>query len=282
MLALLLFLVCALAGAAAVTAAGSNVGRYSYVEEDRQQFLTVTSAAKLIRDELNGLSVTGEYTYEIKDDEIDVLHTDVNNHTLIITPETDPTVKITYNGKDDPEGMMEFFAKTLEKFNKNVFLNDNKKADVGFNGKDYLWKEERLQKIKNEAGTISTESFNLIVSCDNFEDVTVEITIKEGDYKDVNNSSAKEIGSVNVKIISKNKKMVYEMSGDVIVDELNHEYPRIENVTRPCKEGERTIAGTPIEVTEIVVLKSIQTTTIKLDFDDAVIVRQKNTEPEGE
>lgn len=49
MLALLLFLLCALSGAAAITAAGSNIGRYSYMREYQQEYLTVSSAAKLLK-----------------------------------------------------------------------------------------------------------------------------------------------------------------------------------------------------------------------------------------
>lgn len=49
MMALLLFLMCALSGAAAITAAGSNIGRYSYMREYQQEYLSVSSAAKLLK-----------------------------------------------------------------------------------------------------------------------------------------------------------------------------------------------------------------------------------------
>lgn len=52
-LALLLILICTFAGAAALTAASSNAGRYPYVREYQQQYLAVSSAAKLIHDDLD-------------------------------------------------------------------------------------------------------------------------------------------------------------------------------------------------------------------------------------
>ncbi len=58
LMGLLLLLVCAMAGAAALTAAGSNAGRYTHLRQDQQRYLAVASAARLVRDEL----CAGEYT----------------------------------------------------------------------------------------------------------------------------------------------------------------------------------------------------------------------------
>lgn len=55
---LLLLLVCVTAGAAALTSAASNAGRYSHLRRDQQRYLAVASAARLVRDEL----CAGEYT----------------------------------------------------------------------------------------------------------------------------------------------------------------------------------------------------------------------------
>lgn len=57
-LGLLLLLVCAVAGAAALTSAASNAGRYTHMRRDQQRYLAVSSAARLVRDEL----CAGEYT----------------------------------------------------------------------------------------------------------------------------------------------------------------------------------------------------------------------------
>lgn len=66
-LALFLLLVCTFAGTSALTAARANVGRYSTMRETQQDYLSVTSAAKLIiedikscaPDEGTGKKVTG-------------------------------------------------------------------------------------------------------------------------------------------------------------------------------------------------------------------------------
>lgn len=55
---LLLLLVCVTAGAAALTAAASNVGRYTHLRQDQQRYLAVASATRLVRDEL----CKGQYT----------------------------------------------------------------------------------------------------------------------------------------------------------------------------------------------------------------------------
>lgn len=57
LMGLLLLLVCAMAGAAALTAATSNAGRYTHARQDQQRYLAVASAARLVRDEL----CAGEY-----------------------------------------------------------------------------------------------------------------------------------------------------------------------------------------------------------------------------
>lgn len=48
MLALLLFMVCVFAGSAAITAASSNIGRYTYLREFQQQYYSISSAAQLL------------------------------------------------------------------------------------------------------------------------------------------------------------------------------------------------------------------------------------------
>lgn len=57
LMGLLLLLVCATAGAAALTSAASNAGRYTHLRQDQQRYLAVASAARTVRDEL----CKGEY-----------------------------------------------------------------------------------------------------------------------------------------------------------------------------------------------------------------------------
>lgn len=51
--ALLIFMLCAFAGAAALTAAAANAGRFSHAEHDQQQYLSVASAMDLLRGEMD-------------------------------------------------------------------------------------------------------------------------------------------------------------------------------------------------------------------------------------
>ncbi len=51
-IALLVLLICATAGAAALTAASANAGRYTHMRRDQQRYLAVSSAVKLVRAEL--------------------------------------------------------------------------------------------------------------------------------------------------------------------------------------------------------------------------------------
>lgn len=60
LLALLVFLICAMAGMGALTAASSNLGRYRYAEEEEQAYLAVSSAARLVAEALQ------QSTYEVK------------------------------------------------------------------------------------------------------------------------------------------------------------------------------------------------------------------------
>ena len=60
--ALLVLLVCVTAGAAALTAAGANAGRYTHMRRDQQRYLAVSSAVKVVRSELAGHSFSATAT----------------------------------------------------------------------------------------------------------------------------------------------------------------------------------------------------------------------------
>ena len=60
--AILVFLLCVLAGTAALTAAAANSGRYTHLEAEQQAYLAVSSAAKLFRDEF----VNSKYTATVE------------------------------------------------------------------------------------------------------------------------------------------------------------------------------------------------------------------------
>ncbi len=50
--AILVFMLCILAGTAALTAAAANSGRYTHLKAEQQKYLAVSSAAKLMRNQL--------------------------------------------------------------------------------------------------------------------------------------------------------------------------------------------------------------------------------------
>ena len=52
--AILVFMLCALTGVAALTAAAANSGRYTHVKEEQQEYLSMSSAVNLMREELVG------------------------------------------------------------------------------------------------------------------------------------------------------------------------------------------------------------------------------------
>lgn len=55
--ALLVFVLCAFAGVAALVSAAANAGRYARLERDQQQYLSAASAARMLKDELCGKTV---------------------------------------------------------------------------------------------------------------------------------------------------------------------------------------------------------------------------------
>lgn len=60
-LALLLFLVCACVGVAVLTASASNAGKMSHVRQDQQSYLSVSSAARAIREDVGKARFTASY-----------------------------------------------------------------------------------------------------------------------------------------------------------------------------------------------------------------------------
>lgn len=58
--AILVFMLCILAGTGALTAAAANSGRYTHLKEDQKQYLSMSSAVKLLRGELSGKTFTAK------------------------------------------------------------------------------------------------------------------------------------------------------------------------------------------------------------------------------
>lgn len=60
--AILVFMLCALVGAAALTAAAANSGRYTHVKAEQQEYLSMSSAVNLMREELVDKTFTAQVT----------------------------------------------------------------------------------------------------------------------------------------------------------------------------------------------------------------------------
>lgn len=134
--ALLIFMLCVVAGTAALTAAASNAGRFSHAGSDQQQYLSVSSAAGLLRDEFGGTTFKAEisleetYTWAYKpvyDDPDD------EENREIIGYELDPAATSTsyalgtpvYSWTGDAELVQAVFESQLE----NLFRRDEVLAD---------------------------------------------------------------------------------------------------------------------------------------------------------
>ena len=70
LLVLLFFLICALVASAVLMAAASNAGRIRSARTEHQLYLTVSSAARLLCDELTDCEYRGRYHYWDEDEEI--------------------------------------------------------------------------------------------------------------------------------------------------------------------------------------------------------------------
>lgn len=68
---LVFFLFCAIVGGIVLSSAYSSAGRMSHMRDEQQAYLTVSSAAQLVRDELEGMSFTAVYVKTTVSDDVD-------------------------------------------------------------------------------------------------------------------------------------------------------------------------------------------------------------------
>ncbi len=80
LLALLIIMICAVAGAGAISMAAANVGRYSHAAEEQQAYYSVTSAATLVRDVFDKVRYTSRGV-EFATSTITVYDEAAHNHT---------------------------------------------------------------------------------------------------------------------------------------------------------------------------------------------------------
>ena len=165
--ALLIFLVCTVLCSVILTAATASSGRMSGIAEADQRYYAVTSAAELLKDLINGRSVTIEKIYT-------GTKTETHDETPGGTPDTTPTeyiiesTNIVKTDPTDPE--------------LNSFLEDaaNKYDSGGGAGSYTLTSSADL----NTALGIEADSNLLSVQISEIVDATGNITMTVGnDYK---------------------------------------------------------------------------------------------------
>lgn len=80
LLAMLFFLFCFTIGAIVLTAATANAGKTAHIREEQQSYLAVQSAARLLRNDLNGMTLQGSYT-----------DTDTSSYSVTVDPDGNST-----------------------------------------------------------------------------------------------------------------------------------------------------------------------------------------------
>ena len=180
MLALLLFLVCILAGVAALTAASANMGRHSYMRETQQKYLAVSSAAKLIRKQLNGMEIRCDYKFEATSWKNPV-STDVSpKFTVDESDFTDGSNNPDYYLNGSPEfdpdvTIIKYFKEYLKKMNYYEFYQKVKNEPNGVPWKKHI---EASDPVLTDLST----PIPLKVVCDEVKDskgdaITVDVEI---------------------------------------------------------------------------------------------------------
>lgn len=110
-IALLFMLICMTVGAVVLTAATANAGRSARIQAQQKDYLAVQSAARLLRDDIQNLTVTAVKTTTVTTETIVTANSAGGYDTVVGTPTpstTDPTITFTPNEPNSPE-----FAKLL-------------------------------------------------------------------------------------------------------------------------------------------------------------------------
>lgn len=181
MLALLLLLVCLLAGIASLTAASANMGRHGYMRETHQKYLAVSSAAKLVQEQLDGFKLarnyereaTSEYDLDKTPEGFKVSSSSKKHGDIEYSKDGASIANISsYENKSvlkfvrsDFEHMLaDAFYNAVQSYSNPVLDPDNK-----------LWSEEYAENDK-----VTADAINLEVECAEIDmgDETVKISIK--------------------------------------------------------------------------------------------------------
>ena len=180
LLALLFFLICALVASAVLMAAASNAGRIRSARTEHQLYLTVSSAARLLCDELTDCEYRGRYYYE-----------------RIVTPIYGPDGQFLYNDVDEylwqEEGVYQYAGSDESAKLASLLLDD---FDYIFSKEfDKVTNMEKVTKLsltsptphtltitpEEAAGEALTEPVTLTLTV-NPQNYTIDLTAEQSGY----------------------------------------------------------------------------------------------------
>lgn len=156
-LALFLLLVCTFAGTSALTAARANVGRYSTMRETQQDYLSVTSAAKLIIADLqdNDLNVKGTFYSNGSAD--NVINSEPNSFYFLILDDIKTLMhnKAAEDVKSKGGAWSSFKSETKTFEERNFTLKIDGKDEFGEVGVSFKIDSGGSAKVKLTCGSYS-------------------------------------------------------------------------------------------------------------------------------
>ena len=292
LMALLLFLICALAGAAALTAAGSNIGRYSYLEEDQQQYLAVSSAAKLIRDQFNHFTIMGEYNVAAEDNDEQIKWDPTERRIKIVrsTPKDPEKFERKFKLKNKEEEkevesgkhISDLFAEYLESIVNDSFFD----YFCEIKDESSLWGVSGIEENKSKYIIAKTsDEYSYTLSCDGMDDVNIDITIDiSNKHRSVNSTIATwELGDIIIRVSHEDtENTAYEIEGTINAEARLEDDTKTALVIRDYVNtyGDPPVSET-ITVPEQMILGSKIIVTVSIDLSDEDIVRVIDTEEEA-
>lgn len=308
LIALLLFLICALAGAAAITAAASNMGRYKYLIKNQQTYLSVSSAARLFRDSLGNVEATADFTAKADAENEQHFKLDPELTPPAVAYEDDNNVNIEMVGATPlpnntdvtitPDGIAGLLEEDLKAYVKNAFYNY---YTVNLSDND-LWKFSVDGWTESHDLPISFE-YKFDVKNDEEEDIKpVTVTInfyKEGTTSPPTIFSVSDPIDVKITIASTKKSddpeesgdpgdTKYELTGELTAEvEIKNEDLTPVTKTYTVELADKNPDGTPMteerEKSRSMFLKSTAKVTVKLNLDQTIsrVIKKDNSEGGG-
>ena len=167
LLALLFFLVCGLVASSVLMAASSNAGRSRSSREEHQTYLTISSAVRLLCDELNAAEYRGRYHYW--------------EETGIVTHEDGTTTTITYRYLKQMEGLYQYTDGRDAALEENLLADFDSIFAKEFNGISGMDDVTHLPDNILSRHTLTITPEGTDTGLDG-QEVTVELRVVEDSY----------------------------------------------------------------------------------------------------